>query len=111
MMAKKISVIIKEPGKNPRHVNISGSLENLQRTVGGYIETHQIASDTILICDEEGRFKGYEHCCWVADMEFVGTVIFAGTRGEEITDFPLDFAKFKILFPSLWTDEPVQQSR
>lgn len=111
MMAKKISVIIKEPGKNPRHVNISGSLENLQRTVGGYIETHQIASDAILICDEEGRFKGYEHCCWVADMEFVGTVIFAGTRGEEITDFPLDFAKFKILFPSLWTDEPVQQSR
>lgn len=105
MMAKKISVIIKEPGKKPRHVNISGSLENLQRKVGGYIETHQFASDAILICDEEGRFKGYEHCFWVAGMEFVGT------RGAEITDFPLDFAKFKMLFPSLWTDEQVPQSR
>lgn len=103
-MDRKISVIIKDPGKPPRHVNISGSLENLQKTVGGYIETYQIASDAIVICDEEGRLKGREHCCWVAGAEFVGTVIFAGVKGEEITDYPLDFQSFKALFPRLWTD-------
>ena len=110
-MTKKISVIIKEPGKNPRHVNISGSLENLQRIVGGYIEARRFASDAILICDEEGRFKEYEHCCRFAGKELVGTVIFAGIREKEITDFPLSLSQFKILFPNLWTDAPVPQSR
>lgn len=38
-MKQKISVIIKEPDKKPRHVYISNTLENLQKTVGGYIET------------------------------------------------------------------------
>ena len=35
-MKKKIKVIIKEPGKKPRCVYISNTLENLQKTVGGY---------------------------------------------------------------------------
>ena len=39
----KISVLIKEPGKQPRHVNIENSLKNLQKTVGGYIETVTLA--------------------------------------------------------------------
>lgn len=34
-MSRKISVLIKEPGKSPRHVWISNTLENLQKTVGG----------------------------------------------------------------------------
>ena len=34
----KIGVIIKEPGRVPRHVNISSTLENLQKTVGGFEE-------------------------------------------------------------------------
>lgn len=59
----KIGVIIKEPGRLPRHVNISDTLENLQKTVGGYIETVTLCSDIVLICDEEGRIKGKPHCC------------------------------------------------
>jgi len=31
----KISVLIKDPGKKPRHVYIENSLKNLQNTVGG----------------------------------------------------------------------------
>lgn len=54
----KIGVLIKEPGKTPRHVNISDTLENLQKTVGGHIEAYKIASDCLVICDEEGRLKG-----------------------------------------------------
>ena len=54
----KIGVIIKEPGRVPRHVNISNTLENLQKTVGGYIETVTLCSDIVVICDEEGASKG-----------------------------------------------------
>lgn len=54
-MAKKISVLIKEPGKAPRHVSISSTLYNLQRTVGGYIETVTLCSDLVIICRLDGR--------------------------------------------------------
>lgn len=101
-MKEKISVIIKEPGRIPRHVNISSSLGNLQRTVGGYIEAVTLASDLVVICDEEGRFKDYEHCCTVCGVEFVGTIIFAGIEGDDFSDIKLSFQQFKKLFPKLW---------
>ena len=50
----KIKVIIKEPGKKPICTNISDSLQNLQRTVGGYIEVVPISKSIVIICDEEG---------------------------------------------------------
>ena len=53
----KISVLIKEPGKTPRHVHIGNTLSNLQNTVGGYIETVTLRSDLVVICNEEGRLK------------------------------------------------------
>ena len=54
----KISVLIKDPGKNPRHVHIENSLKNLQNTVGGYIETVTLSDDAVIICNEEGRLQG-----------------------------------------------------
>ena len=57
----KIKVIIKEPYKLPRSTNISDSLENLQRTIDGYIETVKLASDCVIIFDEEGRIKWKPH--------------------------------------------------
>lgn len=101
-MGKKIGVIIKEPGRAPRHVNISDSLENMQKTVGGYIECVTLASDLVVICDEEGRIKGKPHCCVIGSVDFCGTVILAGVDGEEFTDIPLTFADYKRLFPGLW---------
>lgn len=98
----KISVIIKEPGRVPRHVNISNTLENLQKTVGGYIETVTLCSDLVVICDEEGRIKGKPHCCEVAGVDFVGTVVFVGVDGDEFTDVPCTFSDFRRMFPQLW---------
>ena len=82
----KIGVIIKEPGRVPRHVNISNTLENLQKTVGGYIETVTMCSDLVVICDEEGRIKGKPHCCNIGGVDFCGTVILAGVDGDEFAD-------------------------
>lgn len=98
----KIGVIIKEPGRVPRHVNISDTLENLQKTVGGYIETVALCSDLVVICDEEGRIKGKPHCCNIGGVDFCGTVILAGVDGDEFADIPLGYGDFKRLFPQLW---------
>ena len=55
----KIRAIIKRPDEEYGHVSyISDTLENLQRTVGGYIETVTIASDMAIICNEEGKILG-----------------------------------------------------
>lgn len=98
----KIGVIIKEPGRVPRHVNISDTLENLQKTVGGYIETVTLCSDLVVICDEEGRIKGKPHCCNIGGVDFCGTVILAGVDGDEFADIPCGHGDFKRLFPQLW---------
>jgi hypothetical protein len=101
----KIGVIIKEPGRVPRHVNISDTLENLQKTVGGYIETVTLCSDLVVICDEEGRIKGKPHCCNIGGVDFCGTIILAGVDGDEFADIPCGYDDFKWLFPQLW-EEP-----
>lgn len=99
---KKISVIIKEPNKNPRHTYISNTLENLQKIVGGYIETVTLCSDFVIICNEEGNLKGLPYCCNICNVGFVGTVILCGADGEHFADIPLEFQIIKKLFPQLW---------
>lgn len=98
----KIGVLIKEPGRTPRHVNISDTLENLQKTVGGYIETVTLCSVLVVICDEEGRLKGKPHCCNIGGVDFVGTIVICGVEGEEFADLPIDWKDMKRLLPGLW---------
>lgn len=97
-----ISALLKRPGEIPRHVNVSNSLEALQRNVGGYIECVRFASDAVIICNEEGRLLGMPHNCYIAGHEFVGDILIVGTEGEEFTDLPLTWDECKQLFPQLW---------
>lgn len=99
---KKIGVLIKEPSKKPRHVNISDSLANLQNTVGGYIETVTLASGVVVICNEEGRINGMDYNCNIAGVDFFGTVIMCGVDGEEFADLPISWDGMKLLFRDLW---------
>ena len=98
----KIKVIIKEPGMKPRSTNISCSLENLQRTVDGYIEIVPIEKNLVIICDEEGRIKGKPHNCSICGIDFVGTIIICGISGDDFADIQIDFQQAKRLFPNLW---------
>lgn len=98
----KIKVLIKRPGEPPRSVWISDTLENLQRTVGGYIEIVTLQRGLVVICDEEGRLKGKPHNCTVRGVSFVGDIVIAGQDGEELADYPTDFQTIKAAYPELW---------
>lgn len=73
---KQILVVIKEPGKSPCVEPVfENTLEAFQKAVGGYIETVTIASDLVLICNEEGRYIGLPQNVSICGIDFVGTVI------------------------------------
>ena len=47
-----------------------------------------IASDAVIICNEEGRILGLSDNCRVCGVDFVGTVLIVGTKGDEFCDAP-----------------------
>ena len=47
-----------------------------------------IASDAVIICNEEGRILGLSDNCRVCGVDFVGTVLIVGTKGDEFCDVP-----------------------
>lgn len=98
----KINVWIKDPGKPARHVWISDTLENLQKTVDGYIEIYPIDYNTIVICDEEGMFNNKRFNVMLQGMPLLGTIIIAGTEGAEIVSCPLDKEELKSSYPQLF---------
>ena len=90
----KIKVIIKRPDEEFGHVcNISNSLENLQKTVGGYIEAVPLTDEIVIICNEEGKLKGLERNFFLPFDTVVGTVIICGVDGDEFSDIPEGFFK------------------
>jgi len=100
-----ISALLKRPGEIPRHVNVSNSLAALQKNVEGFIETYTIATDLVLICNEEGRLKGMPYNCTVCGVDFVGPILMVGKDGTEFADLPADWKTMKKLFPDLWKGE------
>jgi len=98
---KKIKVIVKRPDSVPYSTHISNSLENLQKTVGGYIETVTLSSDCVVICNEEGMLMELPYNCNICGVDFVGTIVIAGINGDEFSDIPLSFEEFKESFDFL----------
>ena len=105
-MAKKIKCIVKRPDEQFGHMTwVSDSLENLQKTVGGYIETVTLDNGVVLICNEEGRIRNMPYNFTLRRMRGVvtvqnvifGTVIVCGAEGDEFADIPIDFNEWKAL--------------
>ena len=53
-----------------------------------------VASDVVIICNEEGRLKSLPYNCDLFGILFVGTIIFAGVDGEEFADLPDKVERF-----------------
>ena len=101
---KEIKVFVKHPGIRPYEAKVENSLATFQAIVNGYIETLTLANGLLIICDEEGRLKGYERCCRILGQWLCGTVIFAGYRGDEFSDCPVNETGLKALLPRLWEE-------
>lgn len=90
-MADEITVYTKQPGCMYRQKTIPNTLEALQAEVGGYIEAvtiHGATDAIVVICDEEGRLKGYEPNCTIAGISFVGPIVVCGQELDEFASFP-----------------------
>ena len=86
-MQKEIKVFVKEPGQPLRERKIPNTLEALQQAVGGYIETFTVATDLVIICNEEGRLINLPYNCTIAGgVDFVGTILFVGKKLDRFCD-------------------------
>lgn len=83
-----MKAIRKRPGEAPEIIEVENTLKALQVEVGGYIETVTIASDAVIICNEEGHILGLPDNCCFCGVDFVGTVLIVGTKGDEFCDVP-----------------------
>ena len=99
IMAGKLRAIVKRTDEPYGHVcNISGSLENLQKIVGGYIETVPVGAKHVLIVNEEGKLRSLPFNFHMGRYDtIVGDAIVLGVRGEEFTDATLELWMWKEL--------------
>lgn len=74
-------------------------LAALQDWVGGKIETVTVASDCVVICNEEARIKGLAYNCKFCGMEFYGPLMLASRKGDEFCS--LKVSKIPFLLKSL----------
>lgn len=84
----KIKVIMCPANWMPYVTNVSDTLENLQRIVGGYIETAMVFSDAVVICNEEGRLLGLPENQSLFLSDFCGDCLICGVDGENFADLP-----------------------
>ena len=96
---KKIKIVIVEPKKQPYVAEVENELSEMQKIVGGYIETVTLAADAVLVCNEEGRLRGLEPNRQIGSdplSVIYGTFFVCGTDGEDFTSLPDDFAELVI---------------
>lgn len=84
MIGDKIKVIAKRPDSGFYVTNVSNTLENLQRFVGGYIEVVHFM-DKVIICNEEGRLRDLPYCCTIFGYELRGPILICRAGDEEFT--------------------------
>ena len=79
----RIKIIIVEPGRQPKAVEVDNQLYVFQKIVGGYIETLSLAPNNIIVCDEEGKLKGYPTNRYVGKYRDVICGTFFVTKSED----------------------------
>lgn len=76
----KIRVIYIAPGADAEEREVENSLEALQELVGGNIEVVTIASDCVVVCNDEGRINGMPYNCHIRNIDFYGPRVFLRDR-------------------------------
>ena len=103
-MKSKIRAIVKRTDELYGHMtNISNTLENLQKTVGGYIEAVCIGKaevdseerDIVILCDEDGKSKHKMPNIALGMDIIVGDIVVVGADEEDFCDVPITFQEWK----------------
>lgn len=109
MNKNKIQVILVEPDKKAVVADIGAALEDMQATVGGFIEVIYPFDDAVaIICNEEGKINGlplnralYDDQREIYDV-IAGTFFIAGCGGDgfiSLSQEQIDRYKSMFLFP------------
>lgn len=86
--------IIKKPGEEPKVRTVDNELEVLQGIVGGYIEVVRIATDAVLIVNEEGLIRGLPENRMRGLPTLRGTVIAVGVDDGDFCSLPFTAVPF-----------------
>lgn len=101
-MNEKINVLLIEPSKYPKQIEIEDTLEAMQETVGGYIEEYLPFDDEVaIICNEEGKMTGAElnRAIYSDDKEILDIIAgkffiaYAPIESEKLLSMPKDLMK------------------
>ena len=97
----KIKVVLCEPGRMAKYVTIGTDLEDLQKIVGGFIETYYpFEEEVCIVCNDEGKFNGMRPNRAVYDDDHnIQDIIFgpfficdcSGPNFGSLTDQQLDY--------------------
>lgn len=99
---RKINVLLIEPGKYPKQIEIEDTLEAMQETVGGYIEEYMPFDDEVaIVCNEEGKMNGAElnRAIYSNDKEILDIIAgkffiaYAPIESESFLSMPKDLMK------------------
>lgn len=84
---ENIKVILAEPNKRAKVIEIENTVKSFKNLVEGYLEAVIIDSDVMIYCNEEGRLIGKPFNREVCDISFVGNIVIVGynKHGEEIS--------------------------
>lgn len=101
-MNEKITVLLVEPGKYPKPIEIEDTLEAMQEVVGGDIEEYIPFDDEVaIICNEEGKMNGSElnRAVYSKDKQILDViagkffVAYAPFESESFLSMPKDLMK------------------
>ena len=83
-----MKVILVEPNRFPRRLEIPNQLHVLQDLVGGHIEHVGINGRMGMLVNEEGKFMGLKKNFKFRGDTIVGNAVFIGYDGEDFADVP-----------------------
>ena len=115
-MSKTGKVVLVEPGKKARIVEMDLSLENMQKTVGGLIQAIYPYEDKVaLVCNDEGKLMNLPQNRALADENgdvydiIAGTFFICGLSEDNFAELTDELAevylkKFKNPETFIWKD-------
>ena len=96
-MADMIKALRMRPDEAPEQIEIENTLAELQKEVGGYIETLYMGEGVTAIVNEEGKLEQLRPNCLIRGDLIVGTILLVGVAGEEFCSIPEGYE-------ALWLD-------